>query len=398
MEWTIFIILVIILISVYVIHKYEEYVANTTLRLYNKIDMSNNPKQATEFINYAGSKPKQSLLENYRIGNIYDHILKNDIKAHEYYTRAINQAMAAKNEDAFFVWTRLRDRIDINHMFETDDVKYDLFNLNELDVELKELETALLTIYSEDTRPKYKKSLEDHVHWVTDNQNVHDKNINDHLRKGYDQIRYENEYNFLWDIPNIIGYLCGIYAAEADKAELKNIDPAIKMLEYIDEKGSNNIMKLNDTERNFISNVFTKIYNEENHHKRKTMLENFVLNLKDSYSDGSPVCITGRTARIMSSFTNMDDTNQDLGILKDKPMIRNEILLKAANVRNKLYEAAPKDVQNKYDKSVEDESVKELETVIMRSIMDMIDTDYKEIKRTDSDFILGIIKEIETSI
>lgn len=371
-----------------------------TLKLYNKIDAANDRNRANEFLRHAKSKSKRTPIENYRIGNVYDLILKDDVKAHSYYTQAVNQSIDTRNEDSFFIWTRLRDRVDINHMFEADDAKYDIFNLNELDLELKELEVALLSVYdaNKNSQTEDKKNLEERVRWVTDNQNVHDKNINNSLKKGYDQIKYENEYNFMWEIGNIIDYIRDIYSIEADEAELKNVEPAVKMLEYINKNGGLTIMKLKDTERNFVSNVFTKIFNEQDGKKRKTMLENFILNLKDSYSNGTPVCITGRTARIMSSFTNMDDTNSELGILKDKPIIRNEILSKAASVRNKIYDAAPKDIQDKYNKSIRDDDTKKLESDIMHGIISMINNDYYEMKNTDQDFIGSVIKEIELSI
>ena len=165
------------------------------------------------------------------------------------------------------------------------------------------------------------------------------------------------------------------------------------MLDYIEKNGKQKIMKLNETERDFVGNVFTKIYNEKDMKKQKTMMENFMMNLKESYKNGTPVCITGRTARIMSSFTNMDENNPTLGILKDKPILRNEMLLKAADIRNKLFNEASIEVQNKYNNSVQDKDTEDLELKMKKKIREIINKDYAELIFKDSNFVEGVIKE-----
>lgn len=399
MVW-VFIIIVVILLLFYM---FDIYTFNSSLKLYNQIDNDNDEESANLFLSYAKNRIKKSPLENYRIGNVYDFMLKDDIKAHEYYLQAINQAIDEPDEDALFIQTRLRDRVDINNIFEIDDAKYNIFNLDELDNELKELERALTDIYMADkpynvSNTNDKKTLEERVQWKSDSQNVHDSNINNELRKGYEKIKNENANSFLWEIPDIIDYTRFIYSKEADEAELRNIEPALKMLDYIDSKQGVEIMKLNTSERDFISNVFTKIYNEPDAKKRKILLENFMLNLKESYSNGSPVCITGRTTRIMTSFADMDENSPTLGILKAKPVIRNEILLKSADIRNKIFDNADKEVQDKYNKSINDVDTAALENDMKQEIRKMIHADYKELENEDKKFISGIIDEVEASL
>lgn len=399
MVWIILIIIVILLLF----YIFDVYTFNSSLKLYNQIDNDNDEESANLYLFYAQNRIRRTPLENYRIGNVYDFMLKDDIKAHDYYLQAINQAINEPDENALFIQTRLRDRVNINDIFEIDDAKYNIFNLDELDNELKELERALTNIYTNniydiDHKNSEKRTIEERVHWKSDSQNVHDSNINNELRKGYEQIKYENKYNFLWEIPDIENYIRYTYSQEADAAELKNIEPALKMLEYVDSKKGVDIVKLNTSERDFISNVFTKIYNEPNEKKRKVLLENFMLNLKESYSNGSPVCITGRTTRIMTSFSDMDDTNPSLGILKAKPVIRNEILLKAADIRNKIFDEAPEEIQDKYNKSINDTDTKELEENMKQKIRRMISRDYTELETNDKTFINGIIEEIEASL
>lgn len=380
------------------------YTFNNSIQLYNQIDNDNDKDSANLYLSYAQNRIKRTPLENYRIGNVYDFMLKDDLTAHQYYLQAINQARDTPDENAYFIQTRLRDRVDINNIFEHDDAKYNLFNLNQLDTELQELEAALANIYdtSHNGKNKYdtneKKTLEDKVQWKSDSQNVHDNNINNELRKGYEQIKRDNHMSFLWEIPDIQNYINYTYAKDADINELKNVKPALKMLDYIYRQSPTDIVKLQTPEREFISNVFTKIYNEPSSNKRKTLLENFMLNLKESYSNGSPVCITGRTTRIMTSFADMDDSNPALGILKSKPVIRNEILLKAADIRNKIFDTASLNVQDKYNKSISDTETKTLEDSMIKEIKYMVSSDYAELEASDKKFIDGIIDEIEQSL
>ncbi len=393
-----FVVLVMCIIACIVFFNiYEMHTASKSLKLYNKIDNSNDINTANKYLFCAKNKIRKTPLENYRIGNMYDLVLKNNAEAHNYYLRAINQARDEQDEDALFIRTRLRDRIDTNNIFEIDDANYDFFNLLELHNELMELERTLINMHTDEPNNDG-KSLEERIRWVSDNQNVHDRNINDELRKGYDSIKDENKYNFIWEIPEIKDYILNIYANEADEAELPNIEPSIKMLDYIEKNGKQKIMKLNETERDFVGNIFTKIYNEKDMKNRKTIMENFMMNLKESYKNGTPVCITGRTARIMSSFTNMDENNPTLGILKDKPILRNEMLLKAADIRNKIFNEASIEVQNKYNNSVQDKDTEDLELKMKKKIREIINKDYAELIFKDSNFVEGVIKEIEDSL
>jgi hypothetical protein len=410
MAWVISLIVVVLLIF----YLFDIYTFNSSLRLYNQIDNDNDRDSANLYLSYAKNRIKRSPLENYRIGNVYDFMLKDNDMAHEYYLQAINQIIDTPDENAQFIQTRLRDRIDINDIFEIDDTKYNIFNLDELDNELQELERALTNMHAHNindadnngyygsfgsnTLPDSKKSLEERIQWKSDSQNVHDSNINNELRKGYEQIKDDNRHNFLWEIPDIENYIRYTYSQEADDSELRNVTPALKMLEYIDSKKSTNIMKLNTSEREFVSNVFTKIYNEPDTNKRKTLMENFMLNLKESYSNGSPVCITGRTTRIMTSFADMDDSNPTLGMLKAKPVIRNEMLLKAADIRNKLFDNASEEIQDKYNKAISDNDTNTLEDSMKKEIRQMIHADYAELEANDKNFVKGVIEEIEASL
>ncbi len=389
-------IIFIIILCVMLLFFIDACIKSNTNQMYE--NMNNDVETAERYIYNSSIRPLRTPLENYRIGNIYDFMLNDNEKAHDYYLEAIVQTLQNPTEDALFIHTRLQDRININDIFETDDNKYDLFNLQQLDDELKELENAINAIYLNKKNNDGPKTIEDRIQWKSDSQNVHDNNINNELYEGYKKIVLENRNNFLWEIPNIREYIQNIYSKEADSNELHNIQPAIHMLDYIYNRGADNIMKLGTNERAFIGQIFTKIYNENDKQKRKNMMENFMLNLKDSYADGTPVCITGRITRIMSSFSDMDDENPLLGIFKTKPLIRNEILTKAAAIRNRIYESASDNIKNKYDNSITDRDTEDLENSMKAHISRMINTDYGDLEKSDPKFIQTVVSEIENSL
>lgn len=381
-------IVVIIIVIFYIVDSIL-YVSSNNY--YMHIDNDNDVSLANTYLYMAESRLKKSPLENYRIGNVYDFILKNPRKAHTYYVQAIRQSVN-NTDDAEFIHTRLRDRENINHEAEIDDVKYDIFNLRELDNELKELEDVLQKVY--ETKDE---TIEDKIKWKSDGQNVHDTNINDEIKRQYDYIAKCNTDLYIWDINDIKNYISTTYSANANETEKQNIQPAIDTLDYICNAKAN-IMKLGVAERLFVSNVFTKIFNEPDDNKRKILMENFLLNLKESGGELVPVCVTGRVTRIMSSFAGADENNPELGILKSKPVIRNEILSKAADTRNKILDSCSTEQRKKYDNSCNDEETQNLETQIKYEITKRIHNDYSEMYKDDPKFIDSLLGEITSTI
>ncbi len=369
--------------------------------LYREIKHDSDFATAEEYIDKIEKKRYISPLDSYRMGSVYDFILKDSKQAHKHYMKAISDVKSRPSSGGdIFIQTRLRDRIRINAIAEDDDNKYDIDEVDELYNEIMNLEIMfdhLSRSGERSHRPKSKK-IEDKIEWTSDSQNVHDSNINNELKHGFKKITESNKDAFLWNISDIENYFNHVYTHEISDAETHNIKDSLKMLNYIKKKGASKIMKLGVSETNFISNVFTKMYCEEDAKKRKTMMENFLLNLADSYNKGSPVCITGRVTRVLTSFSDMDENNPTLGILKAKPVIRNEILMKAANIRNKIYENADREIKDKYDSGENDHDVRQLEDDMKANISAMIENDYSNIKEEDSKFISDIYAEIVESI
>ena len=383
--------ILLIIICILLIFFYDIYITQNSLNLYNEIDNDNDTKLANNYLGYAKYKYKKNAIDNYRIGGIYDFVLHDTDTANDYYLQAINQIrndFVDDIDDNNFVRDRLADRIRINLEAEEDDNVFQLQNLMNLNNELQNLELKVEQKIDSNT------PIEEHITWKSDSQNVHDSNINNELRDNYKKIETYNKQNqlFLYNIDDTINYIQNVYSVNAN--EKYNIPDALEMLEYI-RNHSGSISKIGVSERQFISEVFSRICYEKDTERKKNMMENLMLNLKESYGNGTPVCITGRTTRILSSFAGNDE---DLGIFKSKPIIKNEIFSKAANIRNKLLNTTDDGIQKKYNHGIEDDDTKELEKHMRDEILHMIYLDYFKFVTEDKKFIDNIIDEINATL
>jgi hypothetical protein len=341
--------------------------------IYNSIDNDNDTAVAGRYLFYAQNRYIRDPIDNYRIGNIYDFVLRDTKKAQDYYLHAIDQIRQTPSADAPFIINRLEDRININYAAEEDDHQLILDQLITLNDELRDLNL-----------PQSDPGLR--ITWTSDSQNVHDSNINNEMRDDYERIKEFNRANgvYVWSAAEMIDFFTNVYNPAEN--ERLNVPDAIKMIEYIVVKNGT-ISKLQTDEINFLCDVFSRIQYEQ---PQKAMIENLVLNLKESYGNGRPMCITGRTARILSSFAGFDE----IGIFKSKPVLKNEIFAKAGAVRNRIYEAAGEELRKKYDEGVDDPDTTSLIKNMHDDVTTMVLTDYKDLYAADTAFVNKILEEI----
>lgn len=409
-------IIIIIIFVIAIIYIHDNFILpNNCLHYYNNIDNDNDLNNAKSYLNREYLHYNRTPLDNYRIGSIHDFVLHDTDTATNYYKQAIKQI---RNEptinsvdtryirDNIFVRDRLLDRIRINDDIEQDDNKYNLHQLNDLNNEVMRLEqqleqqlfVATPIVKSDDS--KFTKLVNNNI-IKSDSQNVHDSNINEEIKNQFQKIKDFNNINgvYIWNYNDIIDYIKNVYSNRddlhaKDKAHIPN---AISMLNYIN-KYESYIMKLNINEKDFIRHVFSKIQYGEDIKIKNTQMENLVLNLKESYSTGVPVCVTGRVTRIMSSFANIDSDIPELGELRSKQVIKNEILFKTGALRTKIMDLENPDNIDKYNKSIQDEDTIKLENKLKKEISDMILDEYSKIYIEDKKFIDNIIKEIHAEI
>jgi menaquinone-dependent protoporphyrinogen IX oxidase len=375
--------------------------------LYAGIDNDHDVDTAQQYITRAKYRISKNPIDNYRIGTVYDHMLHDTKSANKYYKKAVSQIVTnPQDQNARFIRDRLQDRAAINRMAEADDNKFDLNEINALEFEIYQLEQIFLDYDAHDNDLQDRRNLQDRKEqprdaaWTADSQNVHDSNITSELQRNYAQLLAHNTNNqlYVWTPDEISQYLRGSHAQTvAGKKDAGYIGEAVRMLDHIRTTNAN-ITKINADECAFIGNVFAKIYTQPDPDVKQTMTENFVQNLKDCYDrTGKSVCATGRITRTMSSFTNLDKDVPNMGIFKSKQVIKNEAMVKAGNIRNRHYDAAPQDLKKKYDEAANDSETQALEAAMKKDIKTMIYSDYNTMSG-DPKFLKNLVAEAVAAV
>ena len=227
---------------------------------------------------------------------IYDYHLGDMKTAQKYYAKAISKAVERKDPKHSALTIRVLDRLAAPAV-ERDEHHRDAPIDNDL--------ARAIQLSLEQPPPPNIKQV-----WVEDSQNVHDSILNNTASSHYQYIK-NNFDQPTDDIPAISAQLT------SDKAK--------RMLQYIQEHSAR-VSRLNDDESNIVKQVWkvSKLGEES----KKTFEEA----LEDSWAEGTPVCITGRTTRLIASLAHLVPQEPQLGILKTSNAIRNEIMNTCAKI------------------------------------------------------------------
>jgi predicted metal-dependent hydrolase len=297
---------------------------------------------------------KRQAKDNLRIGNIYRHFVKNPIMAREYYRKAaeqikqkpaeanrqmIDQMEALNREDVLL-------RIDIPHIREIvaeDRMMHEIRRLGDVVVERPvhfQQATApvngprpfgftpkpvnlTVKIMGEENKDKYLKGLQE---WTADAQNVHDSNITDDVAKSYQALiqglpSQGYDPNAFKDMKDEIRQL--------HKAGHIEQDVSYNAITTIDAMNNDLIYsKIGLPEQTILTNIWRRINIPANKERRHELMVSFAENLATAVEktnvDRRPVCTGGRIARTMRTFAHIDH-NPNIGILRSKEAVRNEV-------------------------------------------------------------------------
>jgi hypothetical protein len=313
---------------------------------------SNVPSSATEkFISNHVNK-KRTPLENYRLGSVYDYYYKDDKKATKYYNEAIDQFVnptPANNrigsfcqiitpqlhDNREFIIGRIRDRFTSPaiDMMEDTKIKKNIEKIKNSNV----------------THPKIAKAaLEKKVKWTRDNQNVHDSKLASDVKNSYYKIASYNSGANQKSYENVIDYFVN------NSSRTKQINSILDVLTTI--KPSNTISKLNPSnpvsERKVIADIWTRINAPENKQNQRSLIDSFASSIADCHENGSIVCATGRVSRMVQSLAHLD-FDPEVGQVKTKQAVRNEIFASVGNFVTKEYEKLLPEIQQDYVNSID---------------------------------------------
>ncbi len=255
--------------------------------------------------------------DNFRMGEIMQHIVRNIPTALTLYAEAMNNVrernIAPNEETADFLVVRFVNGFD--------DMGAHLENafLDEVMAEVNEDKKEEVKKQNPKTKKEFAdKFIESSTKYTSDSQNVHSRSVNECTKNIYSKIQHpprktEDNVKILDEIQTKIN-------REKNETIRNNAQKAFDTI--VSTNGT--ITSLGTTEMNVLIDVWERSKHPNNEKNKKKIQDNIIMNLHNSVEKGNVVCITGRTDEIVSSLVLLD-TDKDF-VIKTEDMYRDEIL------------------------------------------------------------------------
>jgi len=409
----------------------EDYYQRQTHKYFDNLHGEALDDDAKNTIEYGESITKPRAIDHYRIGTTYLVNAKNPVRAHAHFMQALQQVINGEvdmKEVPFII-----DRID--------DYK-DMF-LDFPEIEELPIQQALMAHFEEKTNtirnitriknngvshggvsrggvshngaphngaphngaphngisnsddPEFiQKVLLSRQDWKSDSQNVHDTAIYSELEMQFKKVRDENANN-----KNLINK---DYHDAVDWLKIRYKDDAIntaklnKVLSFLNNDYPIGNM-VGVKERDIITAVWQRAYDPENKEKLNDIKEALGDAILDCVEGNTVVCMSGRTSKIWQALAKQDK-DPEIGILKSKQAIRNEIYERSAKIVNDhvgIDGTASDQLKESYKRGDNCEQVKEL-TECMRQQIDELRNEYNN--RLPHDQLNLIIEECKAVV
>ena len=314
-------------------------------------------------------------IDHYRIGQVYLINARNIDRAHHHFEQALTQIVDGKvdTREAPFILERIDDFKD--RFFENNDIDNNLqaalltlYNMQ--NEQNKNVEKVKYDIKSDD--PEFKqKTILSRQNWQSDSQNVHDHSIYTSLDVQFNYVKKENE-KINANYSEVVNFLRDKY--KNDKENRYKLELVLEILNHNYPVGYLSNVKEQD--------VLLEVWKRTKHPinvKNSFIMQNAIADaILDCVENGHPVCMAGRISKIWQALACLD-TNENLGILKSKQVLRNEIYQKAAKiVDNYIGERGTVSADIKKDYN---------EGKLTNDVLNMIDSIKKDIYEIKKDYI-----------
>jgi hypothetical protein len=332
---------------------------------------------------YYGEKIKNpEALDHYQMGTVYLINAQNPVKAHSHFTKALNHVINGNvdTRQAPFILERIDD---LNEMFinfpEIEDLPLQeaiAANARILNKTIDNVKKEKLSAKKGDTDFTQKLLLSRQA-WLSESQNVHDSSIYTELQNQYNIIIKENT-----EIPNrhlrtyseAINWLRIRYSNNKEK--MSKVEKVISMWNNNYPIGSMQNVK----EQELISSIWARIYDPRNKKNFGSLRESFGDSTIDCIENSNAVCMAGRTSKMFQSLAILD-CNPEIGVLKTKQLLRNEIYERAAKIVDEHIGSSgsiSNELRNAYNKSDNTPQVNEL-IKCMRDEITEVGNQYKNL-------------------
>lgn len=368
---------------------------------FNNIRGEDFDDEAKQVIEYGEAIENPRAIDHYRVGAVYLLNAQNPRAAHRHFTDALNQIAngLVDTREAPFILDRIEDFRD--HFVDFVDVDelplqramfahYD--NQQRIIEQIKKSKPAI-AISAND--PEFKqKTILSRQEWQSDSQNVHDAAIYEELKTQVGQVMSEN--GKLKDIQlhgfdEAVNWLKVRYKNDPDK--LKSIEKVVNTI--------NNDYPIgtipNVREKDILTTVWQRTYDPDNADNAPQMREAIGDAVLDCVERDHVVCVSGRTSKVWQALARLDK-DEEIGVLKTKQAIRNEIYQKAAKIVDDFVGengSASQVLKEAYTKSENTEQVKEL-VECMKTKIDEMKDEYKPLMNEQQ--LVSVIEECKAVV
>jgi hypothetical protein len=299
-------------------------------------------------------------IDNFRAGVVELIHKKNNDAASRHFGQAIAAATKAPNQENLFVLERIEDFGDVvSPEFGGEEIFVQDAIISHYNTELKKAAAT----------PPTERSIERKIHWVSDSQNVHDECIRLQLINQLAIVERDNSISqLILTFEDCESWAINRATRENQHTLIKNLFDIMRIsgeISYIPNK----------SEYLIIEALWRRIHDPRNDPRQSQLKQSLYTSLLECYEGGFAVCLTGRICKIWGSLAHLD-FNEEIGILRGKQAVRNEIYEKCAAIRRKEFASADKQTVDDYTNSRDTELVKQL-VIKIKDEMDNIKNDYK---------------------
>ncbi len=300
---------------------------------FNNIRGDDFDEEAKNVIEYGEAIEEPRAIDHYRVGAVYLLNARDPIGAHRHFNQALTQIINGQVDirEAPFIINRIEDMhdqfVDVVDVEELPIQQAILAHYGNQRMQLKKVSQQKNTVSSDDPAFKQKVILS-RQDWQSDSQNVHDAAVYEELNYQINKIRTDN--NKISDIhlhnyDEAVNWLRVRY--KNDPVKTARVNQVINILNDNNPVGI--LPGIN--EKDIITTVWQRTFDPANKKNAQQMREAMGEAVLDCVERDHVVCMAGRASKMWQALARLDK-DDDVGVLKTKQVIRNEIYQKAAKI------------------------------------------------------------------
>ena len=336
-------------------------------------------EEAQNVIEYGEAIENPRAIDHYRVGVVHLINARNPRDAHRHFNEALVQIINGQVDmrEAPFILDRIEDFhdqfIDVVDIEELPLQRAILAHYGNHAATLRNLSNKKTEIATDD--PAFtQKTILSRQDWQSDSQNVHDASINEELKAQIHKVKTDNSKIKdiqLHDYNEAVNWLRVRY--KNDPQKLANVN---KVIDMINNNYAVGIVP-NIREKDVLTTVWQRTYDADNAKNAAQLREAMGEAVLDCVERDHVVCNAGRTSKIWQALARLDK-DEDVGVLKTKQVIRNEIYQKAAKIVDDFVGvngSASQILKESYANNENTEQVREL-TECMKNKIDDLKSEY----------------------